>query len=152
MGIEISKSSVESKEFIDTINRCFSREKDWVTYHAETLADLTFNIAIKKAEIDRAAAERQALQLWRDGYPEQAVAKLTKQCDAAWIESPERGWLLQFAAHIALDWGKKDHALELQQRAFAENKNLWSSPGRRAEDRDRPPQKLNQCRDRVKGI
>jgi replicative superfamily II helicase len=128
MGIEISKSIAESKDFMDTINRCFSREKGWVTYHAETLADLTFTIAIKKEEIDRAAAERQALQLWRDGYPEQAIAKLTKQCDAPGIESPERGWLLQFAARIALDWGKKDHALELQQRAFAENKNLCRPP------------------------
>lgn len=95
-----------------------------ITYHAETLADLTFNIAVKDEEIDRAAAERQALQLWRDGYHEQVIAKLTKQCDSPGIESPERGWLLQFAARIALDWGKKKHALELQQRAFADNKNL----------------------------
>ncbi len=113
-----------------TINRCFKREKDWVKYHAETLADLTFNIAIQKEQIDRAAAERQALQLWRDGHPEQAIAKLTKQCDTKDIESPERGWLLQFAARIALDWGQKDHALELQQRAFAENKNLFRPPAR----------------------
>lgn len=128
MGIEISKSIVESKDFMDTINRCFTREKGWVTYHAETLADLTFNIAIQKEQIDRATAERQALQLWRDGHPEQAIAKLTKQCDVPSIESPERGWLLQFAARIALDWGQKDHALELQQRAFAENKNLCRPP------------------------
>jgi replicative superfamily II helicase len=128
MGIEISKSIVESKDFMDTINRCFNREKDWVKYQAETLADLTFNIAIQKEQIDRAAAERQALQLWRDGYHEQAIAKLTKQCDSQSIESPERGWLLQFAARIALDWGQKDHALELQQRAFAENKNLCRPP------------------------
>ena len=124
MGIEISKTISKSDDFMDTLNRCFSREKGWVSYHAETLAVLTFNVAIKKEEIDRAAAERQALQLWRDGYHEQAIAKLTKQCDATTIESPERGWLLQFAARIALDWGRKDHALELQQRAFAENKNL----------------------------
>ena len=128
MGIEISKNIAESKDFMDTINRCFSREKEWVTYHAETLADLTFTIAIKKEEIDRAAAERQALQLWRDGYHEQAISKLTKQCEAPTIEGPERGWLLQFAARIALDWKKKDHALELQRRAFAENKNLFRPP------------------------
>src|SRR2546422_1954778 len=68
MGIEISKNISDSKDFMSTINRSFKREKEWVTYHAETLADLTFNIAVKKEEIDRAAAERQALQLWRDGY------------------------------------------------------------------------------------
>ena len=124
MGIEISKNISDSKDFLQTLDRCFTREKQWVTYHAETLADLTFNISIKKEEIERASAERQALQLWRDGYHEQAIAKLTKQCDASTIEGPERGWLLQFAARIALDWGKKEHALELQQRAFAENRNL----------------------------
>ncbi|MDR3719105.1 MAG: DEAD/DEAH box helicase family protein [Bryobacteraceae bacterium] len=128
MGIEISKNISDSKDFVHTLNRCFKREKDWVTYHAETLADLTFNISVKKDEIDRAAAERQALQLWRDGYHEQAIAKLTKQCDAETIEGLERGWLLQFAARIALDWGKKGHALELQQRAFAENRNLCRPP------------------------
>jgi replicative superfamily II helicase len=124
MGIEISKNISDSKDFLQTLNRCFNREKQWVTYHAETLADLTFNISVKKEEIERAAAERQALRLWRDGYHEQAIAKLTKQCDSAMIEGAERGWLLQFAARIALDWGKKEHALELQQRAFAENRNL----------------------------
>lgn len=124
MGIEISKNISDSKDFMNTMDRSFKREKEWVRYHAETLADLTYNIAVKKEEIDRAAAERQALQLWRDGYHEQAIAKLTKQCDAQGIDSAERGWLLQFAARIALDWGKKDHALQLQQRAFADNKNL----------------------------
>jgi replicative superfamily II helicase len=128
MGVDISKNISDSKDFTGAMNRCFTREKEWVTYHAETLADLAFNISIKKEEIDRAAAERQALQLWRDGYHEQAIAKLTKQCDSATIDAPERGWLLQFAARIALDWGKKDHSLELQQRAFAENRNLCRPP------------------------
>ena len=106
MGIEISKNISDSKDFMNTISRSFRREKEWVTYHAETLADLTFDIAVKKDEIDRAASERQALQLWRDGYHEQAIAKLTKQCDAQGIENAERGWLLQFAGRIALDWAR----------------------------------------------
>ncbi|MDX2152890.1 MAG: DEAD/DEAH box helicase family protein [Bryobacteraceae bacterium] len=128
MGIEISKSIVESKDLMDTINRCFNREKEWVKYHAETLADLTINSAIQKEQIGRAAAERQALQLWRGGNHDQAIAKLAKQCDSQSIESLERGWLLQFAARIAFDWGQEDHALEFQQRAFAENKNLFRPP------------------------
>ena len=61
MGIEISKNISDSKDFMNTINRSFKREKEWVTYHAETLADLTFNIAVKKEEIDRAEAERQGV-------------------------------------------------------------------------------------------
>jgi len=125
MGVEISKNISQSKEFIQTINRCFDRESDWVKYHAETLADLTFEATVEKVPIETAAAERQALRLWRDGYREKAIAKLTKQADSQTLEVAERGWLLQLAARIALDWGKKDHALELQQRAFAENRNLF---------------------------
>jgi replicative superfamily II helicase len=125
MGVEISKNISEAKEFVQTINRCFDREKDWVEYQAETLADLTYKIAVEKGAIETASAERRALQLWRDGYHEKAISRLTKEADSERLEVPERGWLLQLAARIALDWGKKDHAVELQQRAFAENRNLF---------------------------
>jgi hypothetical protein len=62
--------------------------------------------------------------LWRDGYHEQAIAKLTKRADAGPTPRAEKGWLLQFAAKVAFDWGKKDLAQELQQRAFSENRNV----------------------------
>jgi replicative superfamily II helicase len=124
MGVEVSKSISQRSDFLGTMNRCFNREKEWVKYHAETLADLTLKTTIEKDAIESATAERRALQLWRDGYHEKAIAKLTKRADAATTEKLERGWLLQFAAAVAFDWGKKDLANDLQQRAFADNRNL----------------------------
>lgn len=124
MGMEISKSVTASKEFVETINRCLKREKEWVGYHAETLADLTLEIMVESDAIDGASAERRALQLWRDGYHEKAISKLTKRADSKKIDRFERGWLLQFAGRVAEDWGRQELALELQQRAFAQNRNL----------------------------
>lgn len=108
MGLEISKNISQSKEFVQTINRCFKREKDWVEYHAETLADLTVRVVVEKDAIEGASAERHALQLWRDGYHEKAIGKLTKKAELATTDKPERGWLLQYAARIALDWGRDE--------------------------------------------
>jgi replicative superfamily II helicase len=124
MGVEVSKKISKRDEFTDTMNRCINREREWVKYHAETLADLTLKTTIEIDAIDAANTERHALQLWRDGYPEKSIARLTKRADAGKTDRLERGWLLQFAATVALDWGKKDLANELQQRAFADNRNL----------------------------
>ena len=125
MGVEVSKSISQRGEFVETMNRCLNREKEWVKYHAETLADLTLKTVVDIDAIESATTERHALQLWRDSYHEKAIAKLTKRADAPTTDKLERGgWLLQFAAKIALDWGKKDLTNELQQRAFADNRNL----------------------------
>ena len=124
MGVEVSKSISQRGEFVETMNRCLNREKEWVKYHAETLADLTLKTAVEEGAIESATAERHALQLWRDGYHEKAISKLTKRADQPATDRLERGWLLQFAAKVALDWGKQDLANELQQRAFADNRNL----------------------------
>ena len=124
MGMVISKSVSDSKEITEMINRCFQRETEWVQYHAETLAELTVEGNVDVDPIEGASTERRALQLWRDGYHEKAIAKLTKRADSKTIDRLERGWLLQFAARIADDWGKKDLALEFQQRAYAQNRNL----------------------------
>lgn len=124
MGMEISRSISESKEFTETINRCLQREKEWVKYHAETLADLTLEVDVEKKAIEGASIERQVLQLWRDGYHEKAIGKATKRADSGLVDPLERGWLLQLGARVAMDWNQKDLALELQQRAYAQNRNL----------------------------
>lgn len=58
MGMEISKSISAAKEITETINRCLQREKEWVKYHAETLADLTLEVNVEKDAIEGASAER----------------------------------------------------------------------------------------------
>ena len=124
MGVEISKNITDTKDFVGTINRCLTREKDWVKYHAETLAELTFETNTDIESVSAAAVERDALRLWRDGYHERAIGKLVKRCESKTTEEVEIGWLLQYAARIAYDWGRKELATELQQRAFAANRNV----------------------------
>src|SRR5262249_54862275 len=91
--MEISKSISVAKEFTETINRCLQREKEWVKYHAETLADLTLEVNVEKDAIEGASAERRALQLWRDGYHEKAIGKLTKRAESAWNAAGCFNWL-----------------------------------------------------------
>lgn len=129
MGVEVSKRISQDGEFEQTMNRCLDREKEWVKFHAETLADLTLKTEVETDAIESATTERHALQLWRDGYREKAIATLIRRADSPKVDKLERGWLLQFAATVALDWGRKEHANELQQRAFADNRNLLKPQG-----------------------
>jgi replicative superfamily II helicase len=59
MGVEISRSISQRGEFTETMDRCFKREKKWVAYHAERLADLTFEGATDADAIDSANRERR---------------------------------------------------------------------------------------------
>jgi len=145
MGIEISKNVDDIKGLAETIDFCFGRDKDWIEYHAETLAESIELEQINVSALEYASVERKAFRLWRDGYLEKAVAKLDKHCQSVEdLDSQSKGWLLQFAARIAHYWGRKDKAQEFQQHAYASNRQLMRpevtppyvrlvQPGRQAE-------------------
>jgi replicative superfamily II helicase len=130
MGIEVSKSVSNARELLDTINRCLRRDKEWIEYHAETLATLTEVGGIDQKQIDASAVERKAFKLAIDGYFEKAINKLQKFCeDDASAQAPKQdkmtiSWLRQLSARFAHYWGNDDLSLELQQRAYALNNNL----------------------------
>jgi replicative superfamily II helicase len=124
MGVEISKSVVDKKDFFETIMRCLNRDQDWIKYHAEMLAELTGSTEDKNL-LTQAAVERKAFQLMRDGYLEKTVAKLEKHWQrAAELDEKSRGWLKQLAARAAHYWGNTNLAQQLQQQAHADNYNL----------------------------
>ncbi|MEW6495496.1 MAG: DEAD/DEAH box helicase family protein [Cyanobacteriota bacterium] len=130
MGVEVSKSITDKTDFASTILRCFNRDKDWIEYHAETLADLTELDEEDKSSLQQAAIERSAFRLMRSGYFEKAIDKLEKYCQEAnrseqqKLDKKSRGWLNQFAARVAQYWGETDLAQQLQQSAYADNYNL----------------------------
>jgi hypothetical protein len=125
MGLEVSKNVNNPKELVDLVNSCFTRNKDWLEYHAETLAGSISVEQINSNALDYANVERRAFQLWRDGYFEKAIAKLEEYSLSVKAFDPQsKGWLLQFAARIALYWGKNNKMQELQQHAYANNRNL----------------------------
>ncbi len=125
MGAEISKEVSDLSDLAETIKRSFVRDKGWVEYHAETLAELVDDEAINNLQFIQAAGERSAINLWLDGYPERAIAKIEKTlANASELDMQTRGWMEQLAARIADHWGHPDRAEDLQRHAYAHNRNL----------------------------
>ncbi|EAR66260.1 hypothetical protein B14911_11012 [Bacillus sp. NRRL B-14911] len=126
MGIEVSKEIENVKDLVETIQRSIDRDKDWTEYHAETLAELVDEDEPNDFHLTQAKVERKVVNLWNDGYHEQAIAKLEQVVnnDKQASDIQMRGWLQQLAARIADRWGNTDRALDLQRQAFANNRNL----------------------------
>jgi hypothetical protein len=125
IGRKVSKSIADAQELWDTIRKCLIRDRDWMEYHAEQLAELAVPIAPKSASLGTAAIERKAFRLFREGYLEKAVEQLGSYVAITdHLDGKTKGWLLQFAARVADAWGHKSRAQELQQHAYAANKNV----------------------------
>jgi hypothetical protein len=125
MGKEVSKQVATKEEFTDTILSCLNRNVNWIKYHAETLAELVEPEQINIKALEQAAIERKAFRLWRDGYCEKSIGKLTGFCqENEDFDLKSKGWILQFAGRIAYYWNKKDLSQTYQQNAFANNRKL----------------------------
>lgn len=125
MGSEVSKEVKDLEELVQTIKRCFDRDKGWTKYHAETLAELVGEDATDWLRLGQAIAERKALNLWHDGYYEQAISKIERTlADTKALDLQTRGWMEQLAARIADKWGNSQRAEDLQRQAYAHNRNL----------------------------
>lgn len=126
MGIEVSEAVSNYQELKDTIIKSYDRESHWMQYHAATLADKMEAASINSKLFHQAAIERKAFNLWYDSHHEKAInqiEKLLAETDNQ-IDAQSRGWLQQFAARIASQWGHADRAEEFQQAAYASNRNL----------------------------
>lgn len=125
MGIEISGEVKGKEEFLQTVKRSFSRDAGWVEYHAERLAELIDEKPSDNLRISQAAAERKAVNLWHDGYPEKAIEKLKKLLVEMGESEPLYcGWIEQLAGRIADHWKQLEQAKEFQRQAYAHNRNL----------------------------
>jgi len=124
IGSEISKEVGDLTDLAQTIKRSLDRDQAWIEYHAETLAELVDETEPDPVSFLIAAGERKAINLWGDGYHEQAIARLVKVIADDAIDSQTRGWLEQLAARIADRWGHKERAEELQRQAYGHNRNL----------------------------
>lgn len=125
MGTEITREVQNLKELARTIKRSFDRDRGWIEYHAETLAELVDEDAPNVLGFAQAAGERKAVNLWHDGYHEQAIARIEKVlAESGALDPQTRGWMEQLAARIADKWGHSDRAEDLQRQAYANNRNL----------------------------
>ncbi len=124
IGTEISKEVTDTDGLIKIVQQCYNRDKDWIEYHAESLAELT-DSNVENVDLQEAGVERKAITLWQDGYYEKAIEKIDKYLtNAANLDDQAKGWLEQLAARIADSWGHSDLAEDIQRRAFAHNRNL----------------------------
>ncbi len=125
MGAEISKEVSDLKELAQTIQRSFDRDKGWIEYHAETLAELVDEEAPEELRFIQAAGERKAFNLWVDGYHEQAISKIEKNLiKINSLDLQICGWMEQLAGRIADRWGHPDRADYFQRQAYAHNRCL----------------------------
>lgn len=125
MGTDVSKEVQDLRDLAHTIDRSLGRDREWITYHAETLAELVERDGADATAAVQAAIERQALRLWSEGYPDKAVARIDKflgECKN--LDPQSRGWMEQLGARIAHKWGHTDRAKDLQREAYSHNKNL----------------------------
>lgn len=125
MGSEISKEVKDLRDVASTMIRSYNRDGGWVKYHAETLAELVDEESVDVARFEQAVTERKAIDLWYDGYYQQAISKLEKLLSSPTsLDEQTRGWMEQLAARIADMWGNKSRAEDFQRQAFAHNRNL----------------------------
>ncbi len=126
MGIEVSKTVTDTRSFGKTMDSCFKRDKEWIEYHAETLAESVMPEEIDVESLKEANVEQKAFRLWRDGYFEKAIAKVEKYSqESLSLDDQGKGWLLQLAARIAYHWGNSDISQQLQQNAYGYNRYLF---------------------------
>ena len=125
MGSEISKEVKDLRDVASTMIRSYNRDGGWVKYHAESLAELVDEEPLDTSRFEQAVTERKAIDLWHDGYYQQAISKIEKLlASSPSLDEQTRGWMGQLAARIADMWGNKSRAEDFQRQAFAHNRNL----------------------------
>ncbi|MED4130657.1 hypothetical protein [Shouchella miscanthi] len=95
-------------------NYCLNRDKDSIEYHADTLAELD-EVDSDESYLNQTKAERKAINLWYDGYYEQAISTLEKANNNKGNSDLQlKGWFQQLAARIAeCDWLLEDSNLRI---------------------------------------
>lgn len=125
IGAEISKEVTDLSGLANIVKQSYNRDKGWVEYHAETLAEFTDETNDNSKTINEACVERKAINLWQDGYHEKAIAKIDKYISSTeGLDDQTKGWLEQLSARIADNWGHCDLAEDIQRSAFSHNRNL----------------------------
>lgn len=127
MGHEISKAISTLNDLVGTVNQCLRRDREWMKYHAETLAERTEVPKVHDEAIRSAKVERTYLKLIAARNYEKAISTLREHIEKVKLDRRYKGWLFQLAALAAHYWGNQTLVNELQQRAFAEN-NLLLPP------------------------
>ena len=130
MGVSISREINSLEDLRDTINKCLTRERQWIEYHASELAESVGPIEINRLSLEIASSERRFFDLFRKNQFSRAISCLEKyiwcgeEIDGQEFDKFYQGWLFQICAMSYYYDGNRDKATELQQRAYSRNTNL----------------------------
>lgn len=125
MGLQISRDIDGEEDIVATIEKCLSRDKDWLSYHAETLASLTADDVHDEYAVGFASTERKVLREMRMKHYERVVERTEKFCGTHSDDDPSgRSWLLQLAARAAEYSGDESCAKRLEREAYGLNRNM----------------------------
>jgi len=128
MGYDVSKSVTSPDELMKTVMQCLNRDKEWVRYHAETLADRSEQPKVDAQAIEIARRERAYIGFCLQNDFDQAIRTIRELPDAdASLDRHIRGWLWQLGARAALVAKQEHLSHELQRQAFSAN-NLLVPP------------------------
>jgi replicative superfamily II helicase len=125
IGSDISKKIKTNSELQETVSYSYDRNSDWKNFHAESLAEMVEESETQVLPICLASSERKAINLWRDGYHEKAIAKLLDAIQEIGESDRQlKGWLFQICARVAYHWGDRNLSDRYQQQAYGLNRIL----------------------------
>jgi replicative superfamily II helicase len=125
MGYDISKSVSSPEELMKTVMQCLSRDKNWIRYHAETLADRSEQPQVDNQAIEIAWRERAYIGYCLQNDFDQAIRVIRELPDVdAKLDRHIRGWLWQLAARAAMLGKQENLSHEMQRQAFSANNML----------------------------
>jgi replicative superfamily II helicase len=128
MGYDISKSVTSPEELMKTVMQCLKRDKDWIRYHAETLADRSERPKVDAQAIEIAWRERAYIGYSLQNDFDEAIRIIRELPDIDGnLDRHIRGWLWQLGARAALVAKQEHLSQELQRQAFSAN-NLLVPP------------------------
>ena len=129
MGIQTSAAIDSTTTLDETVAMCLDRSPEWMTYHANRLADATSRPLVDQGSLNIAAIERRYFSHAKMGRHTRAIGSIEQFIsDTPDLDRRIRGWLLQLAArsaHLNHDVTRRD---ELQGQAFSCNTNLVRPP------------------------
>jgi hypothetical protein len=128
IGYDISKSITGLDELSQAVMQCLKRDRGWVRYHAETLADRSEQPQVDTRAIEIASRERTYVGFCLRNDFDHAIGVVREIADVdSKLDRHLSGWLLQLAARAAYLSKKEELSAELQRRAFSAN-NLLLPP------------------------
>ncbi|MCH3965733.1 MAG: DEAD/DEAH box helicase family protein [Clostridium sp.] len=124
LGNDISKEITNVDELYSTIKRCYVRDPEWTSLHAEMLADISNDKISYEKTIKEAAAERRFFNYYLIGDLNLAKQELNNLIKDV-LDIKLKSWLKQILAKIYNDLGERDKARILQKEAYKGNNQLF---------------------------